>query len=336
MLGDTDISPLASLLADPEGANLLALGDGRALAASVPADEAGVALSTASTHLSKLVAGGLLDGRAPRTPPVLPARRPGGRRAAAGGAQPPVGREADPLAPRGHPGEGDPLRAHVLRPPRRRARNRPDGRADRRRDARGRRRRVRSDHRRERPPVLPRVRFRLPAHARRGRAPDRVRDRLRRAAAPATADPLLHRLVRAAPPPGRPARPRSRTRRSVSSAGSAGPSTAAPCTSPTTAAAASSRRSASTSGRRLRRRVLEQPARADEATGGHRADDDRRGAAMADGAQRSAREQPGFERAGEVDPENSGRSRSQCSRYFTAPLTGFQRMTTPPSCRRRS
>jgi len=62
MFGDTDISPLASLLADPaRGRMLLALGDGRALAASVLADEAGVAPSTASAHLSKLVAGGLLS-----------------------------------------------------------------------------------------------------------------------------------------------------------------------------------------------------------------------------------------------------------------------------------
>jgi DNA-binding transcriptional ArsR family regulator len=61
MLGDTDISPLAALLADPaRGRILLALGDGRALAASVLADEAGVAASTASSHLAKLVAGGLL------------------------------------------------------------------------------------------------------------------------------------------------------------------------------------------------------------------------------------------------------------------------------------
>jgi DNA-binding transcriptional ArsR family regulator len=61
MLGDTDISPVAALLADPARSRiLLALADGRALAASVLADEAGVAPSTASAHLSKLVAGGLL------------------------------------------------------------------------------------------------------------------------------------------------------------------------------------------------------------------------------------------------------------------------------------
>jgi DNA-binding transcriptional ArsR family regulator len=39
---------------------LLALGDGRALPASVLADEASVAASTASAHLSRLVKGGLL------------------------------------------------------------------------------------------------------------------------------------------------------------------------------------------------------------------------------------------------------------------------------------
>jgi DNA-binding transcriptional ArsR family regulator len=62
MDGDTDIATLAALLADPGRARiLLALGDGRALAASVLAGEAGVAQSTASEHLSKLVAAGLLD-----------------------------------------------------------------------------------------------------------------------------------------------------------------------------------------------------------------------------------------------------------------------------------
>jgi DNA-binding transcriptional ArsR family regulator len=46
---------------DPARARtLMALGDGRALAASVLADEAGVATSTASAHLAKLVDGGLL------------------------------------------------------------------------------------------------------------------------------------------------------------------------------------------------------------------------------------------------------------------------------------
>jgi DNA-binding transcriptional ArsR family regulator len=59
--GDTDIATLAALLADPGRARiLLALGDGRALAASVLADEAGVAAATASEHLAKLLGAGLL------------------------------------------------------------------------------------------------------------------------------------------------------------------------------------------------------------------------------------------------------------------------------------
>jgi DNA-binding transcriptional ArsR family regulator len=49
------------VLAEPARARiLLALGDGRALAASVLAAEAGVAASTASGHLARLVDGGLL------------------------------------------------------------------------------------------------------------------------------------------------------------------------------------------------------------------------------------------------------------------------------------
>jgi DNA-binding transcriptional ArsR family regulator len=61
MKGDADIASIAALVADPGRAKiLLALGDGRALPASVLADEAGVAASTASAHLGKLVTGGLL------------------------------------------------------------------------------------------------------------------------------------------------------------------------------------------------------------------------------------------------------------------------------------
>jgi DNA-binding transcriptional ArsR family regulator len=60
--GDTDIAKVASLLADPARTKiLLALGDSRALAASVLADEAGVAASTTSSHLKKLVDGGFLE-----------------------------------------------------------------------------------------------------------------------------------------------------------------------------------------------------------------------------------------------------------------------------------
>jgi DNA-binding transcriptional ArsR family regulator len=61
MSGDADIARIGALVADPGRARILmALGDGRALAASVLADEAGVAASTASAHLAKLVDGGLL------------------------------------------------------------------------------------------------------------------------------------------------------------------------------------------------------------------------------------------------------------------------------------
>jgi DNA-binding transcriptional ArsR family regulator len=59
--GDADIAALASLLADPARCKvLLALDDGRALPASVLADEAGVSRSTASSHLAKLTEAGLL------------------------------------------------------------------------------------------------------------------------------------------------------------------------------------------------------------------------------------------------------------------------------------
>jgi DNA-binding transcriptional ArsR family regulator len=61
MDGDADIAKVGALVAEPARARmLLALGDGRALPATVLADEAGVAASTASAHLSKLVAGGML------------------------------------------------------------------------------------------------------------------------------------------------------------------------------------------------------------------------------------------------------------------------------------
>jgi DNA-binding transcriptional ArsR family regulator len=59
--GDADIAALASLLADPARCKvLLALDDGRALPASVLADEAGVSRPTASSHLGKLTDAGLL------------------------------------------------------------------------------------------------------------------------------------------------------------------------------------------------------------------------------------------------------------------------------------
>lgn len=59
--GDADLAQVAALIGDPARARVLqALGDGRELAASVLAHEAGVAASTASAHLGKLVDGGLV------------------------------------------------------------------------------------------------------------------------------------------------------------------------------------------------------------------------------------------------------------------------------------
>jgi DNA-binding transcriptional ArsR family regulator len=59
--GDTDLAAVGALLSDPARCRvLLALGDGRSLCASVLAEEAGIAPSTASTHLAKLVDAGLL------------------------------------------------------------------------------------------------------------------------------------------------------------------------------------------------------------------------------------------------------------------------------------
>lgn len=61
MPGDTDIAAIAALLADPtRTAMLLALSDGRAFTASELAKSAGVAPSTASEHLGRLIESGLL------------------------------------------------------------------------------------------------------------------------------------------------------------------------------------------------------------------------------------------------------------------------------------
>jgi DNA-binding transcriptional ArsR family regulator len=60
--GDTDLAAVGALLAEPARARvLLALGDGRSLAASVLASEAGVAASTASHHLARLTEAGLIS-----------------------------------------------------------------------------------------------------------------------------------------------------------------------------------------------------------------------------------------------------------------------------------
>jgi DNA-binding transcriptional ArsR family regulator len=57
-----DIAMIASLVGDPARANMLtALLSGRALTASELAQEAGITPQTASSHLAKLEAGGLID-----------------------------------------------------------------------------------------------------------------------------------------------------------------------------------------------------------------------------------------------------------------------------------
>jgi DNA-binding transcriptional ArsR family regulator len=62
MPGDADIAALGAVLSERARSRiLLALGDGRALPATVLAAEAGVAASTASGHLARLVDAGLLD-----------------------------------------------------------------------------------------------------------------------------------------------------------------------------------------------------------------------------------------------------------------------------------
>ena len=56
-----DISQIGALVGDPARANILvALMDGRALTATELSEIAGVTAQTASTHLSKLEAGGLI------------------------------------------------------------------------------------------------------------------------------------------------------------------------------------------------------------------------------------------------------------------------------------
>ena len=64
MRGDADLAALGAVLAEPARTRiLLALADGRALPASVLADEAGIAPSTASGHLGRLLDSGLLAVR---------------------------------------------------------------------------------------------------------------------------------------------------------------------------------------------------------------------------------------------------------------------------------
>src|SRR3984893_6528807 len=62
MKAGPDIAMVASLVGDPARSNMLtALMSGRALTASELAQEAGITPQTASSHLSKLEAGGLVE-----------------------------------------------------------------------------------------------------------------------------------------------------------------------------------------------------------------------------------------------------------------------------------
>src|SRR5512142_2029665 len=62
MKSGPDIALVASLVGDPARANMLtALMNGRALTASELAHEAGITPQTASSHLAKLEAGGLIE-----------------------------------------------------------------------------------------------------------------------------------------------------------------------------------------------------------------------------------------------------------------------------------
>src|ERR1700719_4712013 len=62
MKAGPDIAMVASLVGDPARANMLtALMTGRALTASELAHEAGIMPQTASSHLAKLEAGGLIE-----------------------------------------------------------------------------------------------------------------------------------------------------------------------------------------------------------------------------------------------------------------------------------
>src|SRR6185369_16757717 len=62
MKSGPDIAMVASLVGDPARANMLtALLSGRALTASELAQEAGITPQTASSHLAKLEAGGLIE-----------------------------------------------------------------------------------------------------------------------------------------------------------------------------------------------------------------------------------------------------------------------------------
>ena len=222
--GDADLAALGSVLGERARARmLLALGDGRALPAGVLASEAGVAASTASQHLGRLVDAGLL------------AVVPQGRHRYYRLAGPQVAELIEALArvapaapgavaPRRHARARDQDRAHVLRPSRRPPRRLDHASADRR--GRGHRRRRAAPLRRGGPAVGARARRRLPPHAR-GRAQGWSGSGSR--------PPRTARCATASTGPSRPttspARSAARSPNACSSsAGSAAPTAAAPST----------------------------------------------------------------------------------------------------------
>ena len=170
MLGDSDLAAVGALIGEPARARvLMALADGRELPASVLASEAGVAASTASVHLARLVDGGLV---------TVESR---GRHRYFRLAGPKVGRAIEALAAIAPPAQvrslKDGTRAQAVRAARTcydhlagPARRRPDGRAARARDPERRRRALRARAGSRGPPVGLRARRRLPALGpRRGR-----------------------------------------------------------------------------------------------------------------------------------------------------------------------
>src|SRR4051794_29804031 len=158
MPGDADIAAVGALIGDRARTRILAaLGDGRALAASVLAVEAGDPPPPAPEPPAPPLAGGPLPRRrprrpphyppprppaagrgppppprrrrparlrAPRPPPLLPARRPRRGHAARGdGPAGPAG--AGDVSARGDEGARLAGRPHLLRPPRRPGRHEP-------------------------------------------------------------------------------------------------------------------------------------------------------------------------------------------------------------------
>ncbi len=206
MTPDADLAAIGAALGEPARARiLLALGDGRALPATVLAAEAGVAASTASAHLARLLDAGLLS--------VLSQGRHRYYRLAG----PDVGALLEACA-RVAPAttvrslrQG--TRAEALRrartcygPPRRAPRRRPVPRAHRSRRRHRRRRPAPRRRGHDRPALRTRLRARLPAHRGRRRAPRKAR---RRRPTPISGPALLRRLDRAGAPPVRRRRARA-------------------------------------------------------------------------------------------------------------------------------